>query len=109
MSWLRDRRDRGAAIAGHDAPHGVRADGPSIVVAALSSWLVFAGPYWALATRSPRLGVQLAAGFPILLLAGLLYALLIPADRNRPTAAFPWGRQVIAGLVASAVGAFILG
>ena len=108
VSWLRDRRDRGAAITGHDASHGLRADAPAIAAAALSSWLVFGGPYWALAARTPRLGVQLAAGFPILLLAGLLYALLIPADRHRPTAAFPWGRQVIAGLVASAVGAFLL-
>jgi phytol kinase len=108
VSWLRDRRDRGAAIAGRDAPTGLGADAPAIVVAAAFSWAVFVGPYWALATPTPRLALQLVSGLPILLLAGLLYALFIPADRNRPTASFPWGRQALAGLAASAVGAFML-
>ncbi len=108
VSWFRDRDDRRAAgrgaAVGRAPGRDVRRDVRAVLLASVPSWLVFAVPYWLLVPDGGRAGWQALAGWPITFLAAALYALLIPADRARTTDAFPWWRQVVATLAASAVG-----
>ena len=117
VSWFRDRDGARAPRAGA-APtvplaagtprRDARRDLRAAFLASLPSWLVFAVPYWLLAPNTALAARQALAGWPITLLAGALYALLIPADRARTTDAFPWWRQAVATLAASAVGVLLI-
>ena len=110
VSWFRDRDSARARRAGAPArpEHDVRRDARAVLLASVPSWLVFAVPYWLLVPHGTRATWQALAGWPITLLAGALYVLLIPADHARTTGAFPWWRQVVATLAASAVGALLV-
>jgi phytol kinase len=113
VSWFRDRDDRRADRAGVALRAGrdVRRDVRAVLLASVPSWLVFAVPYWLLVPHGvdgERAAWQALAGWPITFLAGALYVLLIPADRARTTDAFPWWRQVVATLAASAVGLLLV-
>jgi phytol kinase len=110
VSWFRDRDDRDTARAALAVPQrrDVRRDVRAVLLASVPSWLVFVVPYWLLVPHGERAAWQALAGWPITLLAGALYVLLIPADRARTTDAFPWWRQVVATLAASAVGVLFI-
>lgn len=108
-SWFRDRSDRAQGDAQRPArAHDLRRDARAVILASVPAWLVFALPYVLLAPDPGHAAVHALAGWPLTVLAGVLYALLIPADRARTTDAFPWWRQVVATLSASAAGVLLI-
>jgi phytol kinase len=91
ITWFRDYR-RGASSA------------QAITATAGMAWLVFLVPYVLVgAMTRPVLMEGLLAIVP-LMIAGATFILAVPNVRNRTNLQFPWARQAVLGLGASALG-----
>jgi len=82
--------------------------GEAILVTALVAWVAFFVPYVAVVglTRDTVLSASLAT-IP-LVVAGLVFSMVVPHDRRRPSADYPWAIQALVGLGSSALGFALL-
>ena len=96
ITWYRNVRRPDAAIEG-------------IAASALVAWGAFFVPYVAV------VGLTQTALFPAVLaiiplvVAGIVFSIVIPNIRRRPSADYPWASQALVGLASSAIGLIFLG
>jgi phytol kinase len=91
ITWFRDFR-RGASP--------VRA----IVATAWTAWLIFLIPYVVVGDMRRAILIDAILGIVPLVIAGATFVLAVPNVRNRKNLEFPWARQAMLGLGASALG-----
>jgi phytol kinase len=91
VTWFRDfRRDASPARA--------------VAATAGTAWLVFLVPYALVGAMTRSILVEAVLGIVPLVIAGVMFLLVVPNVRNRKSADFPWARQAMLGLGASALG-----
>lgn len=95
ITWYRNFRRPDAAIEG-------------IAASALVAWAAFFAPYVIVVglTRTTVLPAVLA--IVPLLVAGVVFTLVIPHIRRRPSTDYPWASQALVGLASSAMGLILL-
>jgi phytol kinase len=91
ITWFRDYR-RGASPV------------EAVVATAGMAWLVFLLPYVLVGSMTRPILVEGALGIVPLVVAGVLFVVAVPNVRNRTNLQFPWARQAVLGLGASALG-----
>ena len=91
ITWFRDYR-RGASSV------------QAVAAAAGMAWVVFLLPYVVVGDMTRRVLVEGTLGIVPLLLAGALFVLTVPNKHYRAGLEFPWARQAVLGLGASALG-----
>ena len=91
LTWFRDFR-RGASA--------VRAVGAT----ASTAWLIFLVPYALVGAMKRFVLIDAVLGIVPLAIAGAMFVLVVPNVRNRKSIDFPWARQAMLGLGASALG-----
>jgi len=95
ITWFRNVR-RSASRAG--------AVGASAVVA----WAAFFVPYLAVVGLTRQTLLTATLGLVPLIIAGLVFSIVVPDVRRRPSTGFPWATQALVGLASSALGLAIL-
>jgi phytol kinase len=91
ITWFRDYR-RGASA--------VRA----VAATAWTAWLVFLLPYVVVGSMTRSILIDAVLAIVPLVIAGAMFVLAVPNVRNRTNIEFPWARQAMLGLGASALG-----
>ena len=91
ITWFRDFR-RGASAT------------EAIVTTACAAWVVFLVPYALVGGMTRPAVVKALLGIAPLVVAGVLFVLAVPNVRGRTPSQFPWARQAVLGLGASALG-----
>jgi phytol kinase len=91
ITWFRDYR-RGASAAS------------AVAATAWTAWLVFLVPYVLVGAMTRSILIDAALGIVPLVIAGAMFVLAVPNVRNRTGVEFPWARQAMLGLGASALG-----
>jgi phytol kinase len=95
ITWWRDYRRRAAPWRG-------------VLASALVAWVAFLGPYLAVVGTTRVALVAAGLGLAALIAAGGVFTLVIPNLHNRPSRDFPWARQALLGLGASALGLLLV-
>lgn len=95
ITWWRDYRRSSAAWRG-------------VAASALVAWVAFLGPYLLVEGTARLALLAAAAGLAVLLAGGAAFTLVIPNLHNRPSREFPWARQALLGLGASALGLLLV-
>jgi len=91
ITWFRDyRRDASAARV--------------VAATACMAWLVFLLPYALVGAMTRAMLIDAALGIVPLAIAGAMFVLVVPNVRHRKSMEFPWARQAMLGLGASALG-----
>lgn len=91
ITWFRDYR-RSASVV------------KAVAAAAGMAWLVFFVPYMLVGTMTRPILIDAMLGIVPLVIAGATFVLAVPNVRNRTNLQFPWARQAVLGLGASALG-----
>ena len=91
ITWWRDYRRRSGATS-------------AVMASALVAWAAFLPPYLLVASRPAQPLADALAALAALVAAGAAFTLAIPDLHNRPSRDFPWARQALVGLGASALG-----
>jgi phytol kinase len=95
ITWYRNVRRDASSVA-------------AVTASAAVAWIAFFGPYVAIVglTRPTLMSASLA--LVPLIAAGLVFCVVVPDDRRRPSAEFPWTTQTLVGLGSSAFGLALL-
>jgi phytol kinase len=91
ITWFRDYRRSASAVN-------------AIAVTAGMAWLVFFVPYVLVGAMTRPILIDAMLGIIPLVIAGAAFVLAVPNVRNRTSLQFPWARQAVLGLGASALG-----
>jgi phytol kinase len=91
ITWFRDYR-RHASVA------------TTVAATAGMAWVVFLLPYILVGAMTRSVVIEAVLAIVPLLVAGVMFVLAVPNVRNRKPLEFPWARQAVLGLGASALG-----
>jgi phytol kinase len=91
ITWFRDYRRGASPVAAVAATAGM-------------AWLVFLIPYVLVGAMARPALIEGMLGIIPLAIAGVMFVLAVPNVRNRTAVEFPWARQAVLGLGASAIG-----
>ena len=95
ITWYRNFRKPDAALEG-------------IAASALVAWVAFFVPYMLVVGVTRTTAAAGALAIVPLLIAGIVFSIVIPNIRRRPSTDYPWASQALVGLASSAVGLVIL-
>ena len=91
ITWFRDYRRSASALR-------------AVAATAWTAWLVFLLPYALVGAMTRPILIDAVLGIVPLVIAGAMFVLAVPNVRNRTGLEFPWARQAMLGLGASALG-----
>lgn len=91
ITWFRDYRRNASPVTAVAATAGM-------------AWLVFLIPYVMVGTMTRPILIDGILGIIPLVIAGVMFVVAVPNVRNRTGVEFPWARQAVLGLGASALG-----
>jgi phytol kinase len=95
ITWYRNVR-RSASRAG------------AVATSAVVAWAAFFVPYLAVVGLTRQTVLTASLGLVPLIIAGLIFSIVVPDVRRRPSTGFPWATQALVGLGSSALGLAIL-
>jgi phytol kinase len=91
ITWFRDFRRHASTVT-------------VVAATAWTAWVVFLLPYAFVGAMTRPIVIDAALGIVPLVIGGAMFVFAVPNVRNRTSLEFPWARQAMLGLGASALG-----
>jgi len=80
----------------------------AVCASATVAWVAFFAPYLAVVHLTPETTLAAFLALPSLIIAGVVFSIVVPDIRRRPSADYPWATQALVGLGSSALGMALL-